>query len=113
MNKFLFSRVDEDRVELLGPDRACAEWLLRNGARIKWKNSVEYLENYNNLPSLDKKYHIQAVDATDSAIHHIGFPHFGKIQVFRKSKIYEFAYFKNFKNVCKMYVNMLHFSHYF
>jgi len=69
--------VDNERIQSVGPDRVCAEWLLRNGANIKWKGFPVYLENYNNLPSEETRHYIQAVDATDSGITHVGFPHFG------------------------------------
>lgn len=72
----IFNRVDNERIQSVGPDRACAEWLLRNGASVRWKGFSEHLTNYNNLPSEETRHYIQAVDATDSGISHIGFPHF-------------------------------------
>ncbi|KAL6440772.1 hypothetical protein ACFW04_003312 [Cataglyphis niger] len=72
----IFNRVDQERIQLIGPDHACAEWLLRNGASVKWKNFSEYLKDYNSLPSEKNQYYIQAVDATDSGITHVGFPYF-------------------------------------
>ncbi|KAH0945145.1 hypothetical protein HN011_005631 [Eciton burchellii] len=72
----IFNRVDNERIQSVGPDRVCAEWLLRNGANIRWKGFPVYLENYNNLPSEETRHYIQAVDATDSGITHVGFPHF-------------------------------------
>lgn len=74
----LIFSVNKKRVEEVGPDRACAEWLLRNGASVRWKNAKDYLSNYNSLPGVDQKFYIQGVDATDSAIHHYGFQHFCK-----------------------------------
>ncbi|XP_012267732.2 ATP synthase subunit s, mitochondrial isoform X2 [Athalia rosae] len=73
----MFNNVDTRRVAEVGSDRACAEWLLKNGAAIKWTEGGPLLSDYNALPSLDEpRKHIQVVDATDSAISHIGFPHF-------------------------------------
>ncbi|GAB1866267.1 ATP synthase subunit s, mitochondrial [Camponotus japonicus] len=72
----IFNGVDQERIQSVGPDRACAEWLLRNGASVKWKSYSTYLEDYNSLPSEKNQYYIQAVDATDSGITHVGFPHF-------------------------------------
>ncbi|XP_072753999.1 ATP synthase subunit s, mitochondrial [Anoplolepis gracilipes] len=72
----IFNRVDQERIRSVGPDRACAEWLLRNGASVKWINFSQHLKDYNSLPSEKNKYYIQAVDATDSGITHVGFPHF-------------------------------------
>lgn len=73
----LIFRVDKDRIQLVGPDRACAEWLLRNGASVRWKGFTKYLNDYNNLSTEETRYYIQAVDATDSGITDVGFPHFG------------------------------------
>lgn len=76
---FLCRSVDHKRIEEVGPDRACAEWLLKNGAAVKWKEDGAYLADYNALPDLEQpRKHIQAVDATNSAISHIGFPHFSE-----------------------------------
>jgi len=36
------------------------------------------LRDYNNLPKEGDIYHIEKIDATDSAIHHLGFEHFSK-----------------------------------
>ncbi|XP_020284276.1 ATP synthase subunit s, mitochondrial isoform X2 [Pseudomyrmex gracilis] len=66
----IFNRVDRDRIKAVGPDRACAEWLLRNGASVRWKGFTEHLKDYNNLPKENTRYYIQAVDATDSGITH-------------------------------------------
>lgn len=72
----LFNRVNEDRLKQFGPDRTCAEWLLRNGAALKWLDSGDYLRDYNCLPLEGHTHYIQEVDATDSSISHHGFDHF-------------------------------------
>lgn len=72
----IFNKVDEDRRKLLGPDRTCAEWLLRNGAAVKFVGFPEYLNDYNGLPLEGVPLHIKEIDATDSSIMHQGFPHF-------------------------------------
>lgn len=75
----VFNRVDSSRIEEVGPDRACAEWLLRNGALVQWVGATEYVSQYNDLPlSADDKgkYFIKSVDATESSIMGLGFPHF-------------------------------------
>ncbi|XP_034252962.1 ATP synthase subunit s, mitochondrial [Thrips palmi] len=75
----VFNQVSRERVEEVGPDRACAEWLLRNGALVQWMGANDFVTDYNELP-LDKKergrYFIKAVDATDSSVMSMGFPHF-------------------------------------
>ena len=90
------------RIKDVGPDRACAEWLLRCGAVVKWHGkgnfirdeiiifqtfalfgrwSYYYLEktikDYNSLPVGNyRSLKIESVDATDSAIMEAGFTHF-------------------------------------
>ena len=34
----------------MGPNRACAEWLLKCGASIKFKNWGNYVTDYNKMP---------------------------------------------------------------
>lgn len=72
----VWNRVDDERIARVGPDRACAEWLMRNGAFIKWTNEREFLKDYNALPAEGDVRYIQAVDATDSSIMHYGFGYF-------------------------------------
>ena len=70
-------RPDPQRIEAVGPDKAAAEWLLRNGASVKWTGSQEWLKDYDLLPKegMNKQLKIKEIDATDSSISHIGFPH--------------------------------------
>ncbi|XP_063224949.1 ATP synthase subunit s, mitochondrial isoform X1 [Bacillus rossius redtenbacheri] len=72
----VWNRVDHSRVKEVGPDRACAEWLLRNGACVKWENDKEFLKDYNLLPPEQVRRHIVAVDASEASISSIGFPYF-------------------------------------
>lgn len=75
--------MDESRIKEVGPDRACAEWLLRCGAGVKWdKGPDEYLRDYNSLPAGNyRALKIGEIDATNSAIMHIGFPHFSNCPI--------------------------------
>lgn len=75
---FPICRVDPSRIKEVGPDRACAEWLLRCGASLRWKNSKTILNDYNSLPVTGGGQKIVEIDATDSAIMDCGFSHFGK-----------------------------------
>ncbi|XP_076228695.1 ATP synthase subunit s, mitochondrial isoform X2 [Nomia melanderi] len=72
----MFNRVEEDRILVLGPDVACAMWLLRNGAYVRWKGYSEHLIDYNKIPE-DASYYIEAVHADNAGINHVGFPYFG------------------------------------
>nr|CAD7589187.1 unnamed protein product [Timema genevievae] len=73
---FSCQRVDSNRIKEVGPDRACAEWLMKNGAFVKWENESDFLKNYDCLPPEDDRRHIVEVDATEASITHIGFAHF-------------------------------------
>ena len=65
---------------MLGPDRSCAEWLLRNGAFIKWVGSKKFLTDYNSLPGADNKgdYFIEEIYVDEAGIMQVGFRHFGE-----------------------------------
>lgn len=71
-------RVDNERIAKVGPDRACAEWLMRNGAFVKWTDDCEFLKDYNALPAEEHVRYIQKIDATDSSIMHYGFGYFSE-----------------------------------
>lgn len=72
----VFNRVDPDRVKEVGPDRACAEWILKSGGRIQWKGFTHMEKDYNFLPKGDiSKYKLESIDATDTAVMSIGFLH--------------------------------------
>lgn len=78
MHRDFVSRVDEDRIKEVGPDLACAEWLLKNGAFVRWKGVPELLTDYNVLSSQGHTRRIEAVDANNAGISHVGFPYFGQ-----------------------------------
>jgi ATP synthase, H+ transporting, mitochondrial F0 complex, subunit s len=71
--------VDPSRIKEVGPDRACAEWLLRCGAGLRWKNSKTILKDYNSLPVTSGGQKIAEIDATGSAIMDCGFPYFSTL----------------------------------
>ena len=79
MNYFVLKihfRVDTSRIKDVGPDRAAAEWLLRCGAGVRWKGHNTNLNDYNSLPPGGYRHlFIEEVDATDSCIMSVGFPH--------------------------------------
>ncbi|XP_066593177.1 ATP synthase subunit s, mitochondrial isoform X2 [Prorops nasuta] len=92
---YIFNRVDRERIKEVGPDRACAEWLLRNGAFVRWKNNDEYLKDYNVLIAEQEQQFIEAVDATDSAISYIGFPHFQNCKYIQEVKLINCLYIED------------------
>lgn len=84
-----------ERIKEVGPDRACAEWLLRNGAFVKWKGSSEYLTNYDTLMELKETKHIQAVEAKNAGITYQGFPHFAGCKYIEELKLVKCPYICN------------------
>lgn len=74
----MFNKPDPKRIKLVGPDRACAEWVLRNGGKVVWADGKK-LADYNSLPPEDQEVpKLIEIDGTDSSISHYGFPHLGK-----------------------------------
>ncbi|RZC38377.1 hypothetical protein BDFB_005510 [Asbolus verrucosus] len=90
----IFNKVDDERRKLVGPDRSCAEWLLRNGAFVKWRYEEEFVTDYK-LPSDDVKLHIVEVDATESSIAHHGFAHFVGCKYIEKITFHKCFYLEN------------------
>ncbi|KYN04569.1 PREDICTED: ATP synthase subunit s, mitochondrial [Cyphomyrmex costatus] len=91
----IFNRVDYERIQSVGPDRACAEWLMKNGASVKWKGSSEHLKDYNKLQSEGNQCYIQAIDATDSGITHVGFPYLVGCRYINEIKLIRCRYLYN------------------
>lgn len=79
----MFNKPDPARILLVGPDRACAEWVLRNGGKVVWTDGKR-LEDYNNLPAEEIPVpKLKEIDGSDSSISHYGFAHLGtKISFF-------------------------------
>ena len=98
MNPALF-RPDKDRIKELGPDRSCAEWLLRCGATIRWKGADSWQNDYNTLPqggvASMGKFRIEEVEAVEAGIMDVGFDHFGSrlcLLVALMDSIYSYMY---------------------
>ncbi|XP_077180236.1 ATP synthase subunit s, mitochondrial isoform X2 [Paroedura picta] len=70
----IFNKVDHERIQAVGPDRAASEWLLRCGAHVRFQGLDKWQQDYNRLPTGPLgRYKIQAIDATESCIMHMGF----------------------------------------
>ncbi|KAK0088697.1 hypothetical protein PV325_010965 [Microctonus aethiopoides] len=99
----VFNRVSESRIKEVGADIACAEWLIRNGAAVKWGNLNNYLNNYDTLAAIienqktneNSKLFIHGVDATDSAISYEGFQHFDGCKYINHVKLVNCVYIGN------------------
>lgn len=76
------SRPDRERIKEVGPERSCAEWLLRCGANVRWKGADNWLRDFNLLPPVNmKNYVIEELEAVEAGIMTIGFDHFGWLTV--------------------------------
>ncbi|KAK1126984.1 hypothetical protein K0M31_004599 [Melipona bicolor] len=90
----VFNRVDAERIKEIGPDRACAEWLLKNGAYVRWKNFSEPLTDYNALPA-SGSYYIEAIEANDAGICDVGFPYLEGCKHVKDIKLESCRYINN------------------
>ncbi|KAI4503427.1 hypothetical protein M0802_001649 [Mischocyttarus mexicanus] len=91
----IFNSVSDERIKEVGPDRACAEWLLKNGAYVKWKNSPNYLKDYNVLIEQKESNYIQSVEAVNAGITHVGFPYFENCNHIEEIKLISCRYICN------------------
>lgn len=67
-------RYDRKRVEEMGPDRACAEWLLRCGGSVRYKNWGSLTVDYNAIPSgTPDQFKIEEIRAIKACITSQGF----------------------------------------
>ncbi|XP_067627664.1 ATP synthase subunit s, mitochondrial [Eurosta solidaginis] len=73
-----FNSVDSDRLSKVGPDRLCAEWLLKNGGGVGLVGMPRsrILKDYNSLPAENVKFKVQIADASNSSVMKIGLDHF-------------------------------------
>lgn len=82
-NFFYLKRIDDDRIKEVGSNMACAEWLMKNGAHVRWKGCKEFVEHYDCLPNMkcagleQHQFKIEEVYAgKEASISHLGFRHF-------------------------------------
>lgn len=74
--KKAFNVVGVQRLKGVGPDRACAEWILKNGGDVRFTMCPKLLINtYSDLPVETVKIVIKEIDATGTAITELGFNH--------------------------------------
>ncbi|XP_037949155.1 ATP synthase subunit s, mitochondrial-like [Teleopsis dalmanni] len=75
--RIAFNSVDVSRLQEVGPNRLCAEWIVKNGGAVRFLEDPNKLYNdYNSLPPESQKYRLKVADATDSSIMNIGLDHF-------------------------------------
>ncbi|XP_030567617.1 ATP synthase subunit s, mitochondrial [Drosophila novamexicana] len=71
-----FNQVDADRLAKVGPNRLCAEWVVKNGGGVRFTESPTKLwKDYNQLPSENTAFRIKVVDASNASVMKIGLEH--------------------------------------
>lgn len=71
--------MDDDRIKQVGPDKACAEWLVKCGAGVRFHGQQRVISDYNLLgPSSSKTSKLADVIADEATIMSIGFTHLSK-----------------------------------
>ncbi|CAK9300452.1 unnamed protein product [Gordionus sp. m RMFG-2023] len=79
----VWNRYDKKRVKEVGPDQAAAEWLLRCGASLKFKNQSAWDSDYNSIVSENSKdvgRRIEAIDTNESCVNEMGFGYLDGLQ---------------------------------
>uniref|UniRef100_A0A915HUR0 ATP synthase subunit s, mitochondrial n=2 Tax=Romanomermis culicivorax TaxID=13658 RepID=A0A915HUR0_ROMCU len=77
----------------MGPDRACAEWVIRCGGSIRWSRSDELSKEFksicNKIPGKD---YLTAIEATDACVNANGMKHLqnvGKLEYLKFDRCFE------------------------
>ncbi|CDW54018.1 hypothetical protein TTRE_0000228701 [Trichuris trichiura] len=74
------TKYSEKTVKELGPQMACAQWLLRCAAEFRVEGSKEFVSSKAHLKSLQPNFSIEEVDLTDSCVSGPGFKHFDHLK---------------------------------
>ena len=72
---YSLSRVDHARVKEVGADRAAAEWVLRNGGKVKFIVFKNWTTDYNRIPA--ESASVEAIDVSGVHVMDIGLEHLG------------------------------------
>ncbi|XP_056401724.1 ATP synthase subunit s, mitochondrial [Hyla sarda] len=92
----VFNRVDYERIKEAGPDRAASEWLLRCGAKVRYKGFDKWQNDYNGLPTgTREQYKIQGIDATESCIMYRGFDYLDGLEHVEEIKLCKCMYIED------------------
>lgn len=85
-----FNEVDFERLEQVGAERLCAEWILKNNGRVRLvdhtppadsapatedANPSPFFADYNHLPPESTAIRVQKIDATRASVTGAGFAH--------------------------------------
>lgn len=68
----------------IGPDRACAEWLLRCGGAVRYKDWGSITSDYNAIPSgAAGQFKVEEIRAVKACITSDGFAYLGALSIER------------------------------
>ncbi|KAH8259135.1 hypothetical protein KR038_005146, partial [Drosophila bunnanda] len=71
-----FNQVEAERLSKVGPNRLCAEWVIKNGGGVRFVGSPNRLwKEYNSLPGENTAFEIKVLDASNASIMKIGLEH--------------------------------------
>lgn len=65
-------------MEEVGPDRAAAEWVLRNGGKVKLSVFNNWTTDYNRLPT-EAGAVLEAIDGQGASLIDVGLDHLGEL----------------------------------
>ncbi|KAM6073787.1 ATP synthase subunit s, mitochondrial isoform 1-T2 [Chlamydotis macqueenii] len=92
----VFNKVDYERIQAVGPDRAASEWLLRCGALVRYQGYEKWQQDYNGLPTGPLgKYKIEAINATESCIMYRGFDYLDGLEHVTEIKLQKCIYIRD------------------
>ncbi|XP_033917258.1 ATP synthase subunit s, mitochondrial [Melopsittacus undulatus] len=92
----VFNKVDYERIQAVGPDRAASEWLLRCGALVRYQGYQKWQQDYSGLPTGPLgKYKIEAIDATESCIMYRGFDYLDGLKHVTEIKLQKCIYIQD------------------
>uniref|UniRef100_A0A8C9EV29 Distal membrane arm assembly complex 2 like n=1 Tax=Pavo cristatus TaxID=9049 RepID=A0A8C9EV29_PAVCR len=92
----VFNKVDYERIQAVGPDRAASEWLLRCGALVRYQGYEKWQQDYSGLPTGPLgKYKIEAINATESCIMYRGFDYLDGLEHVAEIKLQKCIYIQD------------------
>jgi H+-transporting ATP synthase F0 complex subunit s len=72
--------LSQDRIKEVGAERTCSEWLLRVGAKVRYKGYEDFKEDFNLLPTSNfEKFQLEEIDFTNTVAMTHGFAHLSKL----------------------------------
>lgn len=94
------NRVNLDRIEAVGPERAAAEWLVRNGASFRSNISHHFESDYNRLVAnttqiTNKKWAIEDIYAKDASLVTTGFMHLKGLSALKRIALVDCIYLED------------------